>query len=140
MFIDPERTALTSLVNRDGWAVAERRVVTTPGYLEVVKVFLERNGSPVALDGNGLVNFYGWTNYAARHHTATTETCGGWALHPDALVEERDFDQFDDTLSPAITETGVQASPASCWCGMYTNVTLRWTGSMRDLLRMLLAL
>ena len=136
MFTDHDSAELRRVIGRDGWLVATRLVTETSSYLEAVKAFLERSGAPVAFDSRGMPNFYGWTDYLAVRHI--TEQGCGWALLPEATVRETEYNLFDGTFAPSMYETGLDATPATCFCGQYTRVTLRWVGGMQALLRMLL--
>ena len=50
------------------------------------------------------------------------------------VLREVTYSMFTDTFSGNDDEVGVECSPVHCACGKYTDVTLRWVGSLGDLM------
>lgn len=115
---------------------------------EKMRGFLALKGSPVQFDSPGYhgaqaVSTYGWFHAEAIEHTLKpTKSFGNhyygdgclWVVPPGVVLREVTYSLFTDTFSDNKDEVGVECSPVSCACGKYTDMTLRWTGSLGDLM------
>lgn len=80
-------------------------------------------------------DIFGWVNYDAVNHIRNG--CR-WVLPAEAKVRSIDVDEFADTLIGNRTLNTVECAGASCTCGAYKNVTLRYEGTIQDLVHDLL--
>jgi len=105
---------------------------------------LEQKGKCVRPDED----IYGWVDYYAQKHiqdyvvndegkTTLVASCS-WVLSPDAEIDEATISLFEDTFSENSTEYVLNAFPASCACGKYTNRVLRYEGDLSSFLSILL--
>lgn len=87
---------------------------------------------------------YGWVDRVAQSHivdrtytlegkATDTQRCS-WVLPLDAVVEESSMSKFENTFDGNSTEIVVNASPASCACGLYAERTLRYQGDFDSFL------
>lgn len=113
-------------------------------YKPKVRKFMEEEGRPVLWDdhyGDGedrYPSMYGWVDYTMARHVEV-EGCA-WMVTPGCRMVEETFSQFDGTGNPNAREVGVNVSGAECLCGKYKDVTLRWDGSVSDMLTAILGL
>lgn len=112
---------------------------------ERLRSFMIEHGEPVEFDehdsyhypGEKDVSLYGW-----RHIDAFEHVRGGgcrWVIAPEAHLVERSYAQFADTVSDNDDEVGVNVAPASCVCGKYQQMHLRYVGSLGSVLRYVLS-
>lgn len=117
---------------------------------EKMREFLAREGTLVAFHdhpeyyfGAQPVSVYGWLDAGGIEHTQEpTKVFGNryygdgcsWVVPPGVVLREVTYSMFTDTFSGNHDEVGVECSGASCACGKYTDVTLRWVGSLGDLM------
>lgn len=105
---------------------------------------LEQKGKCVRSDED----IYGWVDYRAERHIrdyvtgengeiTLVDSCA-WVLSPDADIDEATISRFEDTFSENSTEYVINASPASCACGKYTDQVLRYEGDVSSFLSILL--
>lgn len=112
----------------------------TPGPVRAAMIALLKNrGCPVRLDESPYgyelrPSYYGWRDWDAEDHGRTCE----WIIPDDTALHERIYDTFGDTNHGTVTEHGVDVDGISCTCGKYSNVRLRYDGSMGQILRDLL--
>jgi hypothetical protein len=109
-------------------------------YREKIREYLQEHGCPMEFDSSrpySQVSPYGYTDFEAWHHA---DSCGGWVIPPGSTVEEVTYSMFTNTFSPNEQEVGLNVTPARCACGEYTNTTLRWKGSMTELLHAILGI
>lgn len=118
-------------------------------YKEKMRDFLARKGKPVLFeertgwDDEPKVSTYGWTDHNADVHcqpvvTTKTYTYGEgchWVVPEGAVLTEHTYSQFTDTFSPNNDEVGVNVTPAHCACGKFTDMTLRYAGSLGEVIR-----
>ena len=57
-----------------------------------------------------------------------------WVVEPGVVLREVVYSMFTDTFHDNENEVGVECSPVRCACGKYTDVTLRWVGSLGELM------
>ena len=99
--------------------------------------FIAKRAAKVQYDAMGNVSTYGWSDYAAHVHTSQRERDGDhclWVVPVGAVLQERVIRQFVDTFTGGADEVGLEVEHCHCTCGRYTDVTLRWDGSLGDLL------
>ena len=112
-------------------------------YKEAMRDFMSAKGRPVDIINQDTgyfdeVSTYGWVDYDADEHIRET-TCV-WIVEPGAIVTEREYSQFTDTNHDNALEVGVNVYPAHCTCRAYTLVTLRYVGSLADVIQHLTGL
>lgn len=112
-------------------------------YKEAMRDFMSAKGRPVQINQDAQYDFdevsqYDWIDYYADEHVRET-TCV-WIVEPGAIVTERVYSQFTDTFHDNALEVGVNVYPAHCTCRAYTLVTLRYVGSLFDVIQHLTGL
>lgn len=80
------------------------------------------------------VSPYGWAYDRADEHS---KTCP-WTADPDYQVLEVDYSMFFSTFDDNYDEYGLNLQTASCSCGKYKNVTLRYIGTVGQALQTIL--
>lgn len=89
------------------------------------------------------VSTYGWTDYDAEKHIhpwdAKDERCS-WVVPEGATLTERTYSQFTDTFHSNENEVGINVAGCHCACGKYTDMTLRYVGSLTEVLHSLLGI
>ena len=110
-------------------------------YKAALRDLMRRKGRPIRRRSEPQwpefhVSTYGWLDYAALVH-AGYEGCG-WLVEPGAVLVEQAYSQFTDTDHDNESEVGINVGPVRCTCGKYTDVTLRYVGSLGEILRDLL--
>lgn len=116
------------------------------GFLAAVRQFMERHGEPVEIRPDAEyawdeVSVYGWRDAKASGHVYPYEGEGcAWRLDPEAELVSRTYSVFVDTFHGNDDEVGLNMGPAACACGAYTGVTLRYVGSLGDILPRLLGI
>jgi hypothetical protein len=113
-----------------------------------MRAFLQAEGRAVQFvetryEGSQPVSTYGWHDHEAWNHVTTRRKAYGrhylgddcsWVVEPGVVLREVVYSMFTDTFSGNDNEVGVECSPVNCACGKYTDVTLRWVGSLGDLM------
>lgn len=112
-----------------------------------MRAFLQAEGRAVQFTGRKgdyqPVSTYGWHDHEAWEHTSTRRKSYGkhffgddcsWVVEPGVVLREVVYSMFDSTFTGNKDEVGVECSPVHCACGKYTDVTLRWVGSLGDLM------
>lgn len=115
----------------------------TEEYKAAMRDFLARMGKPVLLDNgfDGDIDeacLYGWTDRIAREHVhpyASDQPGCAWVVPPGAVLYERSYTQFLDTLHGVTDEVGVNVSGCRCRCGAYSDVILRYSGSLAQVMQ-----
>lgn len=125
-------------------------------------VFIDEHEREVAPDDpSSWVSTHGWIDTAARDHTweiaaldASAYGRAAYAMDPDRYagchwivpegvhLVEVNYSQFGDSVSGNREEVGFNVSSTSdasidCACGKYTSMTLRYVGSLGDVMRSL---
>ena len=116
-------------------------------YKSLVRTFIAQHGDSVCFEepqynGDDCVSFYGWRDYSTFEHVnklGKTPACK-WVVPEGAELSEVTYSQFAGTFTDADQEVGVNVSGAHCACGKYTDITLRWTGTVTDMLHSILGL
>lgn len=117
----------------------------TDDYKALMRDFMARKGKAVDLspkkydwEEDDEADFYGWTDWNADQHIRPydkdTEPCG-WVVPEGAVLYERTYAQFTDTFHSAEQEVGINVKGCHCRCGKYTDVILRYTGSLGEVMR-----
>lgn len=94
---------------------------------------MEQHGHAVRFNNDNPdsgANFYGWSDWEIDDHTRTGPGGCRWTLADGAIITEQTYRQFTDTFHDAENEIGINAAPANCACGRYTNRHLRYTGTL----------
>lgn len=103
-------------------------------YKAALRMFLAEKGQPVQFvegwGGEPEVSTYGWVDYDKMMHA---RVCG-WVIPEGAILTEQTYSQFGDTNAGNHDEVGLNVTGASCKCGEYTDVTLRYQGSFEEVL------
>lgn len=107
-----------------------------------MRAFLQEQGRAVEFTGREgdyqPVSTYGWHDHEAWEHASNSRQgrSGGcsWVVEPGVVLREVVYSMFTDTFHGNDDEVGVECSPVRCACGKYTDVTLRWVGSLGDLM------
>jgi hypothetical protein len=106
-------------------------------YKAKLRDFMARKGTPAEInheakyDGDR-VSVYGWISPEYRH--IYDDKCS-WVVPEGARLEEHTYSQFTDTFHSAEYEVGIEVYPVHCACGKQQNVTLRYAGSLGDVVR-----
>lgn len=108
-------------------------------FQEAAREFLADHGRAIESGGGST---FGWEDYDARVHVSSAEKnrygfAGGgcrWVIPQGAVVRESTRSMFMGTFEDNKDEVGLNISPVSCACGLYEDVTLRWVGSVGDLM------
>lgn len=116
------------------------------GFHGAIRVFMERHGEAVDINPDAEyewdeVSTFGWQHYGAQQHAHPYRAQGcRWTLAEDATITTRTYSMFTDTYSDNQDEVGINMGPASCACGTYTGITLRYVGTLGDILPRLLGI
>lgn len=108
---------------------------------QLVRRLVQEKGTPVAFEDHGYswgptVSTYNWMDIDAREHVANGDCT--WTIEEGARLREETYSVFEGTLTDNRDEIGVNVFPARCTCGNYTDMTLRYLGSLGDVLRFVL--
>lgn len=123
-------------------------------YREKLRDFMSRRGRKIEWDERnqelypewpeGHVCKYGWTDYEAQWHIVGGMDRKGpecqWVVPEGAELVEQTYSQFAGTFTENNQEVGINVGPCHCACGKYTDVTLRYKGSLTEVLHDLLGL
>lgn len=132
------------------------------GYAEAIRDFIARRGRPVEIiegererapdDPSAWVCVHGWLDQGAYRHCrplmGERDTISGdchWVVPAGVHLTEVSYSQFADTNSDNDVEVGINVASVvdehgvgasiDCACGKYRGVTLRWVGTLGDVLR-----
>jgi len=107
------------------------RKVQTSNYYDRAEADDDLNVSP-----------YGWVDYNAEYHILGGYTRHGgpceWVVPEGAVAYERTYSEFQDTLSDNARVVGINVNGCHCKCGKYTDVYLRWEGSIADAVKIIM--
>lgn len=115
-------------------------------YKARMRAFMERHGAKVAisrpwdLDERHEVSVYGWRDAQASDHVRSAEGrwpgdgCR-WVVPEGAVLYERTYSQFTDTMHDNEDEVGINVRGCRCVCGRYEDVILRYSGSLAEVMR-----
>jgi hypothetical protein len=108
-------------------------------YKAKLRDFMARKGTPAEINRDrdagdyGRVSVYGWISMDYRH-VYEGKRCS-WVVPEGARLEEHTYSLFQDTFSGNADEVGIEVYPVHCACGEKTDVTLRYVGSLGDVMR-----
>lgn len=115
-------------------------------YRELVRDFMARKGRAMNVNRNATwdgdrVSSYGWGDMERSYeHVAPFnpkynqgEGCH-WIVPEGAILEEHTYSMFAGTFTENTDEHGCEVYPVHCACGRYEDITLRWTGSLTEML------
>jgi hypothetical protein len=112
--------------------------------------FMAANGTPVEINKEerakrpdfpeSWIGQFSWQDFNATRHIESSEC--RWEVPKGAVLHEVTYTTFGDTYNDDIT-VGINANSTPeadihCTCGQYTDMTLRWNGTMKDALWSLL--
>lgn len=121
-------------------------------YKEKLRDFMARKGSAVKFDkrwdfqDDDEVSPYGWTDFEAEYHIlgqGYRKDTGGpckWVVPEGAELYERTYSMFDNTFTDNKPEAGINVTGCHCECGKYSDVTLRFVGSLTEVLHDILGI
>jgi hypothetical protein len=106
-------------------------------YKAKLRDFMARKGTPAKINRDAesdwnRVSVYGWISTDYRH--IYDDQCS-WVVPEGARLEEHTYSQFTDTFHDNADEVGIEAYPVHCACGQKQDVTLRYTGSLGDVIQ-----
>ena len=113
-------------------------------YKNAVREVLEQRGRPVKFANGGepdrwgrkRVSTFGWTNWDVQKHITVGEC--RWVIPPGSPVTETEYSQFVGTFTDNKEEVGLNVEGAHCACARYTGVTLRYVGTLGEILHEIL--
>lgn len=115
-------------------------------YRDAIRAFMAEHGRPMVLDPAAKddwdrVSTYGWTDFKADSHCSeySKNKCS-WVVPEGSVLTEHTYSMFTDTFHDNEDEVGLEVDSVHCACGKYTEVTLRWVGSLGELMRTLVSL
>ena len=122
-------------------------------YRELVRDFMARNGRPMQVNRDATwsgdrVSTYGWGHEDWKIHRHVSEygprnlqgeSCH-WIVPEGATLEEHTYSMFAGTFTENTDEHGCEVYPVHCACGRYKDITLRWTGSLTEMLHDILGI
>lgn len=111
-----------------------------------MRAFMETHGKKVRTDKrydwqeDDDVSTYGWQDHEAVRHTVPADgEYGGdgchWIVPKGAVLYERTYSQFTDTMSDNDDEVGINVKGCRCACGRYDEVILRYTGTLAEVMQ-----
>lgn len=120
-------------------------------YRELIRDFMARKGKPMHVDRDNeyeRVSVYSWQhrdwriNDHVREFNAKRNTGDGcrWVVPEGATLEEHTYSMFAGTFTSNNEEHGCEVYPVHCACGKYTDITLRWTGTVAEMLHDILGI
>ena len=107
---------------------------------QAIRTFIVKQGIPVRFIGTDylgepLIDYYGWEDYAGQCHVDPRYDGCKWEVPEGSLLYEETYDQFQGTFYEGDTsEDGINVSGCRCACGKFTDVTLRWDGTLAELI------
>jgi hypothetical protein len=126
-------------------------------YRTKLREFMQEKGRAVAFDQRELerwpehpdmwVSPYAWMDFGAGYHILGTQYGGkkpegpcSWIVPEGAVLTEQTYSQFAGTDAGNAQEVGINVAGCRCACGEYTDMTLRFTGSLTEVLHSLLGI
>lgn len=111
-------------------------------YKAKLRDFMARKGTPAQVNREAFykqdrVSIYGWISMDYRH--IYDDNCS-WVVPEGSRLEEHTYTQFAGTFTSNNDEVGVEVYPVHCACGQKQDVTLRFVGSLQEVLHDLLGL
>ena len=107
---------------------------------QAIRTFIVTAGSPVEFIGEDwlgrpAVSFYSWLNFEALPHVDPRKDGCSWEVPEGSFMYEESYDQFQGTFYEGDTSTdGINVSGCRCKCGKYSDITLRWEGTLAALI------
>lgn len=105
-----------------------------------IRAYVAENGRP--FDKIGLP--YGWSHYAAERHiygqhyqNEEGEGCE-WVVPEGVTLTEETYSMFAGTEASNDQEVGINVTGAHCKCGKFTDVTLRCSSPLSEILAFVL--
>lgn len=107
------------------------------GYKDKLRDFMARKATPAEIDRETKyeqerVSVYGWISMDYQH---IYDAKCSWVVPVGARLEEHTYSQFMDTFNGNEDEVGIEIYPVHCACGKLKDVTLRYKGSLGDVIR-----
>lgn len=105
-----------------------------------IRGFIVEAGKPVQFigedsSGKPAVSFYSWWDFGAIRHVDARYGACAWEVPEGSFMYEETYDQFQGTFYEGDTsEDGINVSGCRCACGKYADVTLRWEGTLAELI------
>ena len=119
----------------------------TDEYKAAMRSFMEKHGMKVVVEERFYdwaedddVSPYGWGDHEAYSHVRPAEGkypgegCH-WIVPEGAKLYERTYSQFAGTFVDNENEVGINVAGCRCACGKYTDVILRYTGTLAEVMR-----
>lgn len=113
----------------------------TAEYKKKMRAFMASKGQKVDVqekrwewEQDDEANVYGWVDYDAQAHVKEDPGCS-WIVPAGAKLYERTYSQFTDTFHDNDDEVGINIRGCHCACGKYTDVILRYRGSLAEVVR-----
>lgn len=119
----------------------------TDEYKAAMRAFVEKHGKKVLVvdkdydwQDDDETNVYGWQDFDSYEHVRpATEKWRGdgchWVVPEGARLYERTYNQFAGTFVDNENEVGINVAGCRCACGKYTDVILRYTGTLAEVMR-----
>lgn len=106
-------------------------------YKAKLREFMATKGTPAEINREAesdwdRVSTYGWISQDYQH---IYDAKCSWVVPEGARLEEHTYSLFTDTFHGNDDEVGIETYPVHCACGKKTDVTLRYTGSLGDVIR-----
>lgn len=106
-------------------------------YKAKLRDFMARKGVPAVINRDAQYDFqrtsvYGWTSMDYRHIYEGTRC--SWIVPEGSRLEEHTYSLFQGTYNGSKDEVGIEVYPVHCACGEKTDVTLRYVGSLGDVI------
>jgi hypothetical protein len=107
-------------------------------YKAKLRDFMARKGTPAEINRDTKyeserTSYYGWISMDYRH-LYEGKGCK-WVVPEGVRLEEHTYWQFQDTFNGNAEEVGIEVYPVHCACGEKTDVTLRYVGSLGDVIQ-----
>ena len=122
-------------------------------YRVLIRDFMARRGQPMDVNRDASYSFdrvstYGWNHRDWRINEHVMEFSEkwnrgdgcAWIVPEGAILEEHTYSMFAGTFTGANEEHGCEVYPVHCRCGKYTDITLRWTGTVTEMLHDILGI
>lgn len=120
-------------------------------YKEKLRELLRTKGSKVETsnhyawgepDDDVNVSAYGWVDYDAEYHIVGEHARYGgpceWVVPEGAVAYEQTYSEFQDTFTENVQTVGINVKGCHCKCGKYTDVYLRWEGSIAEAVKIVM--
>lgn len=96
------------------------------GYRAALALFILKRGEPIT----DPINYYGYMDYDAWRHI---RECA-WLMPDVPVIEEETFSQFENTFTDASQHQAVLLRHVDCKCGLLTDRTVGYKGTLGDIL------